>query len=341
MQRVVVIGGNGRVGRRVISELARTEAAEPVAVDRVLRGFRPDIETHRLDVGRDDLAAVLSDADVVVSVLEDPSRRDDLAAAQGPASALIEAIRNAGVPHVVHVSSALVYGAHADNPVPLTEAAPIRPVLELAPAVVKAELDRAFSELAAPDRSVAVLRPTTTLSPGWDAWLARGLRRGMAVREDEADPPVQFLHLDDLVAAVVLAARDGLAGPFNVAPDGWIGPERFRQLAGGVRVRVGLGRSGQRTAEVTAAARAAVRRPMTEGLDAHVRHPWVVANDRLRAAGWEPAFTNEQAYVAGTSAPPWAAVSPKRRQELALGVSGLGVAGAAAAALSVARRLTR
>ncbi len=339
MQRVVVIGGNGRVGRRVISELARSGAAEPVAVDRVLRGFRSDIETHRLEVGRDDLAAVLSDADVVVSVLEDPSRRDDLAAAQGPASALIEAIRNAGVPHVVHVSSALVYGAHADNPVPLTEAAPIRPVLELGPAVVKAELDRAFSGLAAPDRSVAVLRPTTTLSPGWDAWLARGLRRGMAVREDEADPPVQFLHLDDLVAAVVLVALDGLSGPFNVAPDGWIGPERFRQLAGGFRVR--FGDSSRRATEITAAARAAVRRPVPEGLDAHVRHPWVVANDRLRAAGWEPAFTNEQAYVAGTSAPPWAAVSPKRRQELALGVSGLGVAGATAAALSVAKRLTR
>ncbi len=341
MQRVVVIGGNGRVGRRVISELARSGAAEPVAVDRALRGFRSDIETHRLEVGRDDLASVLAGADAVVSVLEDPSRRDDLAAAQGPASALIAAVRSAGVPHVVHVSSALVYGAHADNPVPLTEAAPIRPVLALGPAVVKAELDRAFTALSAADRTVAVLRPTTTLSPGWDAWLARGLRRGMTVREDEADPPVQFLHLDDLVSAVCLAALDGLAGPFNVAPDGWIGPERFRQLAGGFRVRVGPVEASGRAADVAAAARAAVRRPVPEGLDAHVRHPWVVANDRLRAAGWDPAYSNEQAYVAGTSAPPWAAVSPKRRQELALGVGGLGVAGATAAALSVAKRLTR
>ena len=41
--------------------------------------------------------------------------------------------------------------------------------------------------------------------------------------------------------------------------------------------------------------------------------------DKLKAAGWRPTVTNEQAYVEGTEAKWWTMVSPKRRQELALG----------------------
>lgn len=335
-----MIGGNGRVGRRVVARLVDTDGVEPVAVDRVIRGFRSDIETHRLDVGVDDLGPVLAGADAVVAVLEDPSRRDDLGDASRTHDALVSAIVAAGSARVVHVSSALVYGAHADNPIPLTETAPIRPVLGLRPAVVKAELDKAFTALGT-DRCVAVLRPTTTLSAGRDGWLARGLRRAMTVREDEADPPVQFLHLDDLVEAVVHAVLHRLDGAYNVAPDGWIGPERFRQLAGGLRMRVGADGSAGLAAGMASSARSALGGSAPEGLGAHVRYPWVVANDRLRATGWTPTHSNEEAYVAGTTAPPWAAVSPKRRQELALGVGGTVVAGATAAALSIARRALR
>ena len=48
-------------------------------------------------------------------------------------------------------------------------------------------------------------------------------------------------------------------------------------------------------------------------------HPWIVANDKLRAEGWAPTVTNEQAYVEGTEAKWWTMVTPKRRQEIALG----------------------
>jgi hypothetical protein len=44
-----------------------------------------------------------------------------------------------------------------------------------------------------------------------------------------------------------------------------------------------------------------------------------VANDKLRAEGWSPKVSNEQAYVEGTEAKWWTMVTPKRRQELALG----------------------
>ncbi len=33
-------------------------------------------------------------------------------------------------------------------------------------------------------------------------------------------------------------------------------------------------------------------------------HPWVVANDRLRAAGWRPHHTNEEAIIEGLDSLP-------------------------------------
>ena len=39
----------------------------------------------------------------------------------------------------------------------------------------------------------------------------------------------------------------------------------------------------------------------------------------MRAQGWRPTVTNEQAYVEGTEAKWWTMITPKRRQELALG----------------------
>ena len=66
------------------------------------------------------------------------------------------------------------------------------------------------------------------------------------------------------------------------------------------------------------------RGPIPPGLRSYTRWPWLVANDRLKAEGWAPTVTNEQAYVEGTEAKWWTMVTPKRRQEIALG--GLGTA---------------
>jgi hypothetical protein len=64
------------------------------------------------------------------------------------------------------------------------------------------------------------------------------------------------------------------------------------------------------------------RGPIPPGLRPYTRWPWLVANDRLKAAGWRPTVTNEQAYVEGTEARWWTMLTPKRKQEISLGVDG-------------------
>lgn len=341
MGRVLVSGAAGLVGSHVVRQLlASSPDVEVVAVDRGAVPSRgPRLDVQRADVLSDPLEALFEGCEVVVHLAEAGRAGDAAVAMVDIGRRVLDAAGAAGAVHVVLLSSAMVYGARPDNPVPLTEAAPLRPEPELAFAVRKVELEALADRWrsAVDGRSVTILRPTTALSEQGASWVARTLRAATAVRPDQVDPPVQFLHVADLAAAVVLAARRRLDGSFNVAPDGWLGPERLAALEPGPRLRV-----PDPFSEVLFRARAAVGvRPLPAGVLPYVRYPWVVASDKLRAAGWVPAFSNEEAYISGTPAPPWAVVTPKRRQELALGLAGAAGVGLAGAAVGLARRLTR
>ncbi|HEX2149490.1 MAG TPA: hypothetical protein VHI31_04865, partial [Actinomycetota bacterium] len=76
-------------------------------------------------------------------------------------------------------------------------------------------------------------------------------------------------------------------------------------------------------------------------LPAYGSSPWVVANDRLRAAGWAPGATTEEAYVATHAGAPWSRLSPRRRQDLILGGAASSLVGLPVAAIAALRRSRR
>lgn len=222
------------------------------------------------------------------------------------------------VRHLIVVSSAMVYGAWENNPVPLTEDAVLRPSNEFVYARQLAAVEQMADEWrrSAPGRTVTVLRPVVAMASDGTSGLARALAAGIGQRFAVDDPPAQFVHLDDLAAAVALAVERRLDGVYNVAPDGYIPAPRVRALAG-ARPQLQL---PDRAAEVVDQLRWRFQRgPIPPGLRSYTRAPWLVANDRLKAQGWTPTITNEQAYVEGTEAKWWTMVTPKRRQEVALG----------------------
>jgi nucleoside-diphosphate-sugar epimerase len=278
--------------------------------------------------GRDmGVAAPGQRADMLVHLESDDDASGDLAA-------LRRALGAGEHRGVVYASSAMVYGAWPNNPVPLTEDAPMRPNPGFAYATAKAEAERVALEWrdGSADGQLAVLRPATVLGGG-DGRLTRMLRDVLPTGVGDGIPPVQYLHEDDLADAVVLACEAGLDGVFNVAPDGWMSEEEARALtAGPLRV----------------SAPARVRR-VVPGLGPSVPaellpylvHPWVVANDRLRAAGWTPRYTSEEAFVAGAGVPGWQSLSLGRRQAIAFGGVGAAVAGAVGGAVALYRRRAR
>ncbi len=315
----------------MVDEIVTIDRRKPAIV-------HSSVTHHQLDLTRDELGPALDGCDSVVHLAEDPARRTDLSAAVATLDRVLDGASEVGCGHLVLLSSALVYGAHADNPVPMTEAQPIRPIEALAHATIKAGLEARAAEWAADAGSaVAVLRPTATLSEGDSSWIGAALRAATAVRSEQVDPPVQFLHHDDLASALATAASKQLDSVYNVAPDGWIGAELFRALRGEADVRLPQQLSEWRLR----AAKSLANRSLLDGLEPYVSLPWVVANDKLKAVGWEPQFSNEEAFVAGTPPPILSSINPQRRQELALGVVGTAGAAALGAAVWLARKTVK
>ncbi|HCB37207.1 MAG TPA: hypothetical protein DEP66_03110, partial [Acidimicrobiaceae bacterium] len=255
---------------------------------------------------------------------------------------LLAALTSSGVGHVTLVSSASVYGAWPDNAVPLSEDAEVRPNPQTPFAVRHAEAERAVAEWAAAPAggaAAAILRPAPVVSAPIGGPIGEAMLAAAPIRTGRDDPPAQFLHLDDLARAVVLAVRRRLSGTYNVSPDGWLTAAELRALLG-ARPKIRLPLPLPNRLDRYVARRVGHEAPT--GFLAYTRYPWVVANDRLRAAGWSPRYGNDEAFVHADAGMPWDDLNARQRQHLSLALS-VAAAGAAAAAvaLGLRRRLRR
>ena len=326
MSRVVVTGSTGAVGRETCVGLAEA-GHEVIGLDRrSSTAPAPGIELRTVDLAVTDLRAQLADVDVVVHLAAGVTAgdqgtdvgRDRLVVVER----LLAAASDAGVTHLVVRSSAMVYGAWPDNPVPLTEDAPVRPCPDFAFAVHRARMEELAGAWAAEsdDRALTVLRAAVTVAEERPGGLATVVGAAASIRSEDGEPLGQFLHSDDLSSAAVCAVQARYDGPLNVAPDGWIGVEVMAELGGpGPRLRL----PGPVAALVTRALWKAGLSPAPPGVFPYSVHPWVVANDRLRDLGWVPTHSNEEAYVAGHEPGLLDRMDARARQQVSLAVAGV------------------
>jgi nucleoside-diphosphate-sugar epimerase len=342
---VVVTGAASVLGRRVIDLVVADPAVRRVvALDRrPLAHPPPGVEPHVVDLAVADLKPLVEGATCLVHLAQTSGPEPPPGDEPGDGALgrrVLDAASAVGVQHVVLLSSAIAYGAWANNPVPITEDAPLRPNPGVVAASEKADLERSAIEWrdAHPGATVAILRPTVTVATEGNGWLAKALARSSALRISDDEPPGQFLDVGDLASAVDLARRARIDGPRNVAPDGWVSGDTIRSLAGGAPPLRLPERLALRLASLRWRWRLA---PTPPSLLPFTVHPWVIANDRLKADGWEPLASNEEAYVGAHRAGPWATLSPRRRQELALGAAGVTLAGGLAGVVGLVRRRRR
>ncbi len=341
---VVVTGAAGAVGSRVVRRLVHDrEGIDVRAVDKATVDARPGLDVKRVDLASDDLTSVFAGATSIVHLatavtpdVDDPSA-DELELAI--VSRVLDAAAEVGVSHVCVLSTAMVYGAWVDNPVPLTEDADVRPNPDFPWAITRAAVERAVLEWGSGrEAAVSILRPTAVVTDDTLGRLAQVLHTARVGIAADGDPPVQYLHVDDLAAAVVAAIETRFDGVANVAPDSWIPPDALADLEGPqARVRVPAW---------AARAVAAVRQrsglaPIPPGIVPYTSHSWVVANDRIRALGWEADYSNEDAWVVSHEPSPLEQLPARRRQELALAAVAALAIGFAVGAVLVLRRLRR
>lgn len=341
MTVVAVTGISGRTGQRLLRILdADTRVDRVVGLDLRAPSFRPrKLEFHAVDVGGADLKPLFEAVDVLVHLafLLEPLPDEAVMARVNVEGTrrVLDAAAATGVGKVVHVSSAFAYGAWPDNPTPLTEDTPLRPNQAFSFAVHKAETERMLAEWhdEHPGVVTTVLRPPLVLGGGTPAAVRAVVRGRLPVRVRDAAPEVQYLHVDDLTSAVAFAALKDVPGAYNVAPEGWLSHEDAAALAGWVpRVSVSADVADRMVRRLWQAGMGDV----PPGMVPVLVHPCVVANDRLTAAGWCPAHTNEEAILACLEEE--GAAGGRKGLVVAAAVMGGALAAAGAVAWAVLRR---
>jgi len=206
---------------------------------------------------------------------------------------LLDAAVAAGVSRVVLLTSAMVYGAHPANSVPLEEDAPL--LLESSDSLVG---DWVAMELAAVQRTtsdpsfeVTVVRPASLVGVVADALLPGLFEAVRLLGIRDARCHWQFCHVEDLLDALMASALGEVGGAVTVGCEGWLTRAEVEDIAGMRSVVL-----PSSVAFATADRLHRVGALASPSSDLHyLVHPWVVGSQRLRATGWVPRWTNEAA----------------------------------------------
>jgi UDP-glucose 4-epimerase len=297
---VAVTGAAGLVGRHLLPVLAAHPEVERVlGLDVREPERRPRaVEFARVDIAGTELKPLLEGIDVVVHLagVVDPVPDVALMARVNVEGTrhVLEAAASVGARRIVRISSATVYGAWPNNPVPLREDAALRPNPHFSPAVQGAEVERLLAEWRAdhPEVTITTLRSAPVVGPGAERLPARIILGRPPLRVRGAAMPVQVVHVDDLAAALALAATRDLPGVFNVAADGWLDATEARELLPPSSVPSFPAEMMER---VLARTWGLGMGDVPPGVVPYLTHPWVIANDKLKAEGWAPAHGNAEA----------------------------------------------
>lgn len=329
-RRIVVTGASGNVGTAVLRSLAQTHPDDEI-VGVVRRAPAPvgvyrSVDWHQVDLGSPGIEAglrrIFAGADCVVHTAWgfQPTRnhRYLFDVAIGGSSAVLRAAHDAGVAHLVHISSLGTYAAgRYGRKVDETWSTAGLPssVYSQSKAAVEAMLDgyqrrnpdgvgitRMRPGLIVQRKAAAGLRRYTLpayLNPRWLRWLPLlPLDRSLVV---------PLVHTDDVADAIVRAIDRRALGPFNLAAEP---PIRRDDIAAAL---------GARPVHVSAAVlRLLVQATWRLGLQP-IDRGWLdmafsvplLASDRARAElGWTPRWGSREALaevveglLAGSGAP--------------------------------------
>lgn len=151
---------------------------------------------------------------------------------------LLDLSHKYGVSRVVVLSTYHVYGAVAYNPALIDEDAPLKSAGLTMDLVDSVELENLANIYLwrYPDLNITILRPCNIVGPGVRNSISTLLSSERAPVLAGFSPMMQFIHIDDMADAIVLAYRKKKKGIFNVAADDWVAYQHALKLCGCKRV---------------------------------------------------------------------------------------------------------
>jgi UDP-glucose 4-epimerase len=220
--KILVVGISSAIGRLLTTRLCAS-GHEVVGIDR--RGWEDGpIEVHGLDIRKraaeDVFRKLRPDAVVhmgtVTSLVVSGEERYRINL--GGTRSVFEHCRTYGARHCIFVGRHTYYGAASDSPLYHTEDEPpmsLTTFPELAD-LVAADLYASTALWRFPDLATTVLRVCYSLGPSGHGTLATFLKEARVPTLIGYDPLFQFMHEEDVAAALALAIEKRTRGVFNV-----------------------------------------------------------------------------------------------------------------------------
>lgn len=303
-----MIGAAGHIGSKLIDRLLkdRRQVEEIVAID--VREVpvalqRPGVVYDVLDMRSAELSERFREHGVncvvhlasVISPPPDMSVHDQYAVDVDGTHNLVESCLTADIGHVIVMSSGAAYGFHADNPVPITEDAPLRGN-EAFPYVRHKRLVEEFLaryRASHAELGQLVFRPGTILGERASNPVIELFLKPVIVGVAGSESPFVFIRDDDVADCIIKGIHERRTGVFNLAGDGVM---TLRQIA----TRTGA-RLMELPADVLAMGMWALHfcRLSAHGPEqvAFLQHRPVLANERLkRDFGFTPTLTSREAF---------------------------------------------
>jgi UDP-glucose 4-epimerase len=241
MKRVAITGISGYIGGRLTSRLMEMDDVEGIIGIDIKQ---PQYNSPRLKFYCQDISKSLSeifadnkvDTAINLAFVVKPTH-DKKTAKQtdiGGISNFLDACRQAQVKHILYLSSHTVYGAHPDNSLYLKEDSPLRPLPGFQYSRDKAEAERIMNKFAIShkDVSITILRSCPVIGPNAAKSVVTSMFKTVMIRVAGYDPPMQFVHEDDLVEIITCFLGQPRPGVFNISGEGEIRYSEIARLRG-------------------------------------------------------------------------------------------------------------
>lgn len=294
---VAITGAAGYLGTQVAKMLCEDERVERVLgfdVSPTPKFEHPDYVYDSVDVRNRTLESRFQGTDVVIHLafIMDPIK-DETEMRDVNVNGSQNVFRCAGaadVKKIVYTSSGIVYGAHPNNDVPLDEESPLRANLDFSYPAHKLEVEYVVREFRSecPDVRFVTLRPAIVFGPNVDNAWSHFLETPVLLGIQGYEPPMQFVHEEDVARGVCFSVFEDLDGPYNLAPEGWLEQQEI------------LAAVGKRTVKLPEPIAFSLQERLWDmglaeapaGILHYVMHPWVLSTGKLSAAGFKCEYSN-------------------------------------------------
>ena len=243
---VAVTGSSGYIGAKLLEHLEELPWVRRLVTFDVLPMPAPihNVAAFRQDVTNpihEDLNQQRVDTLVhLASLREDRSNRGDASEAGQRNLEMLRSVlgscAQADVGHFIYLSSHSVYGARPDNALPIGEDFPLNATPGFPYAYAHLEAERVLEEFSqtAPEMNVTIMRSCPVLGTSASMSGLREFYFSGALTLLEHNPPLQFVHEDDLARILCLTIAAEVPGIYNVAGDGVV---FLRELANSLAIR--------------------------------------------------------------------------------------------------------